>query len=204
MLRFQILWALLLLLGSQSEASTPLTRTHSHRRVKKALPKPAATAVESSPVVEELPISAAQTVALLKPLCEALGEKPARKPTLLPREEAVAPTALATLAPSSAPHPMAFVLAATGLAALGAGGLLTYWGRKDDASLAQCSPWCAPATVEHVKTLYVAADIAIGAGVATLAASVLVFARGGSHDDGPMIDIRPTASGAVASVSGSY
>ncbi len=41
----------------------------------------------------------------------------------------------------------------------------------------ECSPNCLPATVTHVKTLYLASDIALGVGVAALAAAFWTHMR---------------------------
>ena len=109
---------------------------------------------------------------------------------------------------------LSLVTAAVGVAALGAGALLTYWGRKDTDLLAPCSPGCPQSSADHVHNLYVAADISIGVGVAALAGSYWAFAHSrSSHEEGeagtatrstPTVVLAPAPSGAVGAVSGSF
>ena len=79
----------------------------------------------------------------------------------------------------SAKTPMlSYVFAGTGVAALGGAALLTYWGRKDNTSLDNsCTPNCTHSSVDHVRKLYLAADIAAGVGVASLIASTWLYVR---------------------------
>jgi len=49
-----------------------------------------------------------------------------------------------------------------GLASLGAGGLLFYWGRKDNSLLTGCSPNCPQSSVDHVRKIYLASDRSAG------------------------------------------
>jgi hypothetical protein len=84
---------------------------------------------------------------------------------------------------------------ASGLSAIGAGGLLTWWGRSDNDALQSCTPWCASSAVQHVKNLYLAADIAIGAGLATVALGVACWLYGlYSLGAGAPADFGPNAS----------
>jgi hypothetical protein len=80
-----------------------------------------------------------------------------------------------------------------GLAALGAGAALTYWGRRDNDLLARCAPYCSPASIDHIRQLYLASDIAIGTGVAAIGIAGVIF-----------LDVRPAPSGAIASVAGTF
>jgi hypothetical protein len=102
-----------------------------------------------------------------------------------------------TVTRSGGPSAFAYVLGGVGALGLGAGALLTYWGKTDNAALAQCTPNCQPSSVEHIRGLYLAADLSFGAGAAAVGVSTLLFAT--SH-----FDVRPVRSGAVASVGGGF
>jgi hypothetical protein len=102
-----------------------------------------------------------------------------------------------------------FVIGGVGVLGLGAGALLTYWGKTDNDALAACSPSCAPSSVDHIRRLYLAADISFGVGGAALGVAALLFAisHSGSHEVAPstaVFDVRPTRSGAVASFQGVF
>jgi hypothetical protein len=108
------------------------------------------------------------------------------------------------------------VLGAAGLGALGAAALLTYWGKTDNDLLARCAPYCSPASVDHIRQLYIASDIAIGTGVAAIGIAAVLFVTSHRHGDqgeaAPKtpprqacgFDVVPTPSGAFASVSGAF
>lgn len=102
-----------------------------------------------------------------------------------------------------------WVLTGVGAAALGTGAVLTLWGRKDNNNLSECSPNCAAATLSHIKKIYQGADIAIGVGVAALAAAYWSYAftsDGGSKgsETALRLDVAPTTSGGFAAVSGRF
>jgi hypothetical protein len=104
-----------------------------------------------------------------------------------------------------------WVLTGVGAASLGAGAVLTVWGRKDNANLSACSPNCSDATLSHIKRVYQAADIAIGVGVAALAAAYwsYAFSQGSageskSSETALRLDVAPTTSGGFATVSGRF
>jgi len=106
-----------------------------------------------------------------------------------------------------------YVLGGLGLAGVAAGTVLTVWGNKDNTDLENtCSPSCKSTSLDHVKTMYVAADISFGVGAAALAVSTFLFATSHSTEgsvkpaprDALMVDVHPTQSGAFASVSGSF
>ena len=102
------------------------------------------------------------------------------------------------------------VLTGVGVAALGTGAMLTLWGRKDNNNLSECSPNCAGATLSHIKRIYQGADIAIGVGVAALAAAYwsYAFTSGSGETKGSetalRLDVAPTTSGGFAAVSGRF
>jgi hypothetical protein len=103
-----------------------------------------------------------------------------------------------------------YVIGGLGVASLGAAGLLTYWGRKDNDALTQCSPTCDPGATQHIKRLYLGADVALGVGVAALAGATWLYVR--SHasteekgsEQALHLDLAPTTSGGYASVSGRF
>jgi hypothetical protein len=105
-----------------------------------------------------------------------------------------------------------YLLGSAGLAGVGAGALLVYWGRKDNEALGQCSPSCSESSLDHIHTLYLAGDIAMGAGVAALGLATWRFFATPhfTGDDAPArpaatgFDVQPTRSGAFASVSRSF
>jgi hypothetical protein len=109
---------------------------------------------------------------------------------------------------------LSFVTAGVGLASLGAGALLTYWGRKDTDLLGPCSPSCSQSSADHIHNLYLAADISIGVGVAALAGSYWAYAHFRSTHEGseqevaerstPTLVVAPTPSGAVGALSGHF
>jgi hypothetical protein len=122
---------------------------------------------------------------------------------------------------SSGPPVMAYVLGGVGLAGVAGYGLLTYWGKKDNDKLGTCAPMCVQSSVDHVHRLYVGANIALGAGLISLAASTWLFAtshgsssekqdvaasdpRKQSRIQTAFVDVLPTPSGAVATVGGSF
>jgi hypothetical protein len=105
-----------------------------------------------------------------------------------------------------------------GVAGVGGYGVLTQWGRRDNDRLAECSPDCAQVSVDHVRRLYLGADVSLGVGLAALATtSWLVFrpaptAERSSHAPSAKarglaathFDLRPTGTGASASIGGQF
>jgi hypothetical protein len=99
-----------------------------------------------------------------------------------------------------------YVIGVTGLGALGAAALLTYWGRQDNELLARCAPDCDPASLSHIRELYTAADISVAAGAGALVLSTVLFATHHSSREKTSyaVDIRPTRSGASATIAGAF
>jgi hypothetical protein len=102
-----------------------------------------------------------------------------------------------------------YAIGGVGVLALGAGALLTVWGRKDNDALAQCSPHCLQSNVDHVRTMYIAADVSFGAGVVGLGVATALFVV--DHSEAApaprsawAFDVVPAPSGAVASFSGAF
>jgi hypothetical protein len=102
----------------------------------------------------------------------------------------------------------AYIFGLTGLAGVGGYGVLTYWGRKDNRLLGQCSPNCLQSSVDHVKKLYLAADVSLGVGLVALVASTYLFASSGSEtspkEEAVSFRINPTPSGAIATIGGGF
>src|SRR6266700_4057586 len=101
----------------------------------------------------------------------------------------------------------AYVLGGVGLVGAGGAALFTYWGRQDNNALrSSCAPDCNPASVHHIRMVYLAADVSGATGVAALVASTWLFLRSRSSGERSsketarlrMVDLRPSASGAVA------
>ena len=109
-------------------------------------------------------------------------------------------------------HALSYALAGTGVAGLAGFGLLTYWGRKDNDLLGGCTPNCAQSSEDHIKRLYLMADVSLGLGVAALVGAywALAHARGESVKEESateaayMFGVQPTAAGAVGTVSGTF
>jgi hypothetical protein len=108
------------------------------------------------------------------------------------------------------PHsPWPYVIGGVGLAAVGVGGLLTFWGNKDNTELQnQCAPNCNPSSQDHIKAMYVASDISVVAGLGAVGVATWLFASSRSAEKAPApstaISVTPTPSGAFASVSGKF
>ena len=140
-------------------------------------------------------------------------EPAAAEPVVASADTTEAPARAATRGFALPRSPVPYVVATVGLAGIAAGALLTYWGKKDnDALLAECGQTqaCQPSSVDHIRTMYVAADISIGAGVVALGVATWIFATSHSTEDKPaarsayVVDVHPTSTGAVASVAGSF
>jgi hypothetical protein len=109
--------------------------------------------------------------------------------------------------PRSGTSAFAYVFGLTGLAGVGGYGVLTYWGRKDNRLLGQCSPNCLQSSVDHVKKLYLAADVSLGVGLVALVASTYLFASSGEtppKEEAVSFRINPTPSGAIATIGGAF
>lgn len=113
-------------------------------------------------------------------------------------------------APKRGPGWLPYAVGGLGVASLGAGVLLTAWGKKDNDSLQGCQPNCFQSSVDHVRTLYLAADVAYGVGVAGLGTAAVLFLVRGSRAEAPpppaavKLDVQPTRSGALASLRGTF
>ena len=116
-------------------------------------------------------------------------------------EPQVPPTALSEL-PVAEPKRRSlggpYTLLGTGLVALGGYGVLTYWGRKDNDKLTQCTPNCLQASVDHVHDLYLYANISLSVGiVAVVTGGAWLFRNWG-------VSVQPSPQGAYASIGGLF
>jgi hypothetical protein len=108
------------------------------------------------------------------------------------------------------PSPLVLALGGGGLASVGAGALLTFWGNRDNAALSSCSPTCLRADTDHIRALYLASDITFGAGAAMLglAAVLFVTTRSRAEEHPPRaaftLSLEPMRSGPFASVKGTF
>jgi hypothetical protein len=94
-----------------------------------------------------------------------------------------------------------YALLGTGVLGMAGYGVLTYWGRKDNDKLGDCSPNCPQASVDHIDKLYLGANISLGVGAAALlGGAFLVWRQHSSYS----IEVEPTQSGALATFSGAF
>ncbi len=163
------------------------------------------TASASTPAAPEEPKAEAPDTKTAAPP-EAVSDKPAESSAAVAHGGG---TERWTMPHSALPY----IIGGAGLAGIGAGALLTLWGKKDnDALLAQCGQTdsCSQASVDHIRTLYVASDIAIGAGAVAVGVATWLFASSRTTEQAPAshtaykVDVQPTPSGAFASVSGAF
>jgi hypothetical protein len=152
------------------------------------------------------PAPAASTPAAPQPPASASASTDAPSPA---ETEHAEPAPVAT--PRHGVSAWPFVIGSVGVLGLGAGALLTYWGKTDNDALSQCSPSCSPSSVDHIRKLYLASDVSFGVGGAALGVAAILFATshsGGSHESAPTstatFDLLPTRSGAVASFRGVF
>jgi hypothetical protein len=142
-------------------------------------------------------------------------EAPARA---VPARELAAPEAMLESTGTGARgghRTLAYVIGGVGAASVAGAALLTYWGRKDNRMLTQCStptPACPQSSVDHIKRLYLVSDVALGVGVVALGTAYWLYTASHappspekrSTDEAYRIDVQPTKAGAVASVSASF
>ncbi|HEY2730418.1 MAG TPA: hypothetical protein VGK52_10780 [Polyangia bacterium] len=121
--------------------------------------------------------------------------------------------------------PFAYILGGLGVAGVGGYVLLSTWGRKDNdliASHCGMTQDCLPASMAHIRKLYLEADISGAAGAVALAAATWLFLRKPVVEERPAdngvslrskskrrvsiqtLDVRASASGAAAMVGGTF
>lgn len=102
-----------------------------------------------------------------------------------------------------------YVVGGVGVAAVGTSLLLAHWASDDNRSLDVCSPNCSQESVDHVRRMYIAADITLGAGIVALGAATWLYF---SPSDGERpkdtaayhVDVCPVARGAMATMTGAF
>jgi hypothetical protein len=104
-----------------------------------------------------------------------------------------------------------YIAAGAGLAGLGGFALFTHWGRTDNEALAQCAPNCTQGSVNHIRNLYLVADVSLGVGIVALGAAAWLFLSGrqdkdAQHGKAPAyaFDVRPSRGTVMATVSGQF
>jgi hypothetical protein len=104
-----------------------------------------------------------------------------------------------------------WILGGVGLAGVGGYALLTFWGRKDNQLLGDCTPQCPQGGVDRVKKLYLLANVSLGVGAAALVGATYLFirSRSASHEvavkpPSYAVDVQPVPAGAVASLRGAF
>jgi len=106
-----------------------------------------------------------------------------------------------------------YALAGGAVLSLGTAALLTTWGRKDNSDLMNsCGMNCNPSSVHHIRMLYMTADVFLGVGVVALAGATWLYVS--SHPTREkassrgmalkLFDVKPTSSGAVATLGGAF
>src|SRR5262245_35790322 len=109
----------------------------------------------------------------------------------------------------------AYLLLGTGAAGIVSYAVFTYWGRRDNNDLnSMCAPECDPANVDHVRNMYLTANISLGIGIPALLAGGYLWWRNGNlppskYATAPSknklaVDVQPTRSGAFATVTGPF
>jgi hypothetical protein len=104
-----------------------------------------------------------------------------------------------------------YVAAGIGLAGLGGFALFTQWGRSDNAELTRCAPNCSEGTLDHIRNLYIVADVSLGVGIVALGAAAWLFlSSDGSKPPASVkttaytFDVRPSPSSVIATMSGRF
>lgn len=106
-------------------------------------------------------------------------------------------------APSAGPL---YLLGGLGLAGVVGYGALVTWARDDNRRLTDCAPNCPASSVAHIRTLYLAADISLGVGLAALAATTWIYVgtRPPRREPGYSFRLRPLPGGALAGLGGAF
>jgi hypothetical protein len=102
-----------------------------------------------------------------------------------------------------------YAVGGAGLASVGASVAFVAWGQQDSQLLDRCGPNCKLPIALHVKKLHRAADITFGAGVAALGVATWLYfispGRSKPSAERPItLDLKPTRSGALATLGGAF
>jgi hypothetical protein len=140
-------------------------------------------------------------------------------PAVAKEEETKAASETASESASSPRGPSAaklllpsLVVGTIGAGTLAAAVLVDIWGNNDNSLLvSRCKPNCPPSSAEHIHTLYTTADILFGTGVVALGVSTWLFVLSRDTEAAPpsprtayVLDVKPTLSGAVGTISGTF
>ena len=155
----------------------------------------------------------------LRPPSEPIPAEAPVAPPVVADAEALAPTGLGHAAETRDEAPprrssdgrvAPYLLGTVGVAGVAGFGLLTYWGRKDNEQLAACSPHCPVASVDHVRKVYLGANVALGVGIAALVGAAWMALTGPSASDDPpahgryVLHFQPLDRGAAAGLGGTF
>ncbi|HTU58625.1 MAG TPA: hypothetical protein VMF89_09325 [Polyangiales bacterium] len=141
-------------------------------------------------------------------MTEQASEQPQRMPTVVLRREPILAAPRAATSVSEVDHggPGATPYLLGGAALLGGGAyaLLSTWARSDNEQLSRCAPNCSKDSVEHIRRLYLAADVSLGVGIAAAVGSIASFLLApSSSDDKPVaLSVQPQRTGALATFRG--
>jgi hypothetical protein len=102
-----------------------------------------------------------------------------------------------------------YVVGGVGLASLGVSVAFLTWGHHDSELLDQCSPNCSQDSADHVKQMYIAADISLGVGVVALGVATWLYLSeppGAAPADHAQLqfDVQPLRGGAFATVEQTF
>lgn len=102
-----------------------------------------------------------------------------------------------------------YAIGGAGVAAVGTSLLLVHWGSQDNGLLDRCAPNCKRSSVDHVRHMYIASDIALGTGVVALGVATWLFISDFTREKAPTeaaytFDVKPRDLGAVATVGGRF
>ena len=148
------------------------------------------------------------------------------RPTVENEAASEVPTAKArtTAMPAPGIPVLSYVFGGVGLAGVAGYFVLNTWGRKDNDALGSCSAagqLCQTSDIDHIRKLYLAANISGGIGLAALATSAWLYIRSSSSsEENPparsaaprsgrevalrMVGFNAGSSGALATVGGAF
>jgi hypothetical protein len=98
----------------------------------------------------------------------------------------------------------AYVAGGTAVAAFGISIAFATWGHLDNELLDGCAPNCPQDSVDHVRNMYIAADVSLGVGVVALGVATWLYLSEPARDDRAdhaqyHFDLQPSVHGAFAS-----
>lgn len=132
-------------------------------------------------------------------------EQPQRLPTVVLRRETSPAAPHATTVDRGGPGATPYLLGGAALLAGGAYALMSTWARDDNEQLSRCAPNCSKGNVEHIRKLYLAADISLGVGIAAAVGSIATFllsSSGSGSQDKSAFSVQPQRTGALATFRG--